>query len=142
MRKRERDELNEGEFFRFAKSYLSETFPNPNRIDCPPNPDVQRMAAHLNPEREDENHGSGVPADCRVGGRLHSLLLHDSISLPGILQSTVSRLILCGAYFLSRCNLSSQSLPAGFADIIVALVVVFGWPLGDSFASPHGAELK
>jgi hypothetical protein len=38
------DEFNEAEFFGFAKSYLSEAFPNPQRIGCPPDSDLQRMA--------------------------------------------------------------------------------------------------
>ena len=38
------DEFNEAEFFGFAKSYLSEAFPNPQRIGCPPDCDLQRMA--------------------------------------------------------------------------------------------------
>jgi len=40
------DVLNEAEFFGFAKSYLSEAFPNPQRIGCPPDSDLQRMAEH------------------------------------------------------------------------------------------------
>ena len=40
------DEFNEGEFFGFAKSYLSKAFPNPQRIDCPPDSDLHRMAEH------------------------------------------------------------------------------------------------
>jgi hypothetical protein len=40
------DELSEAEFFGFAKSYLSVTFPNPQRIGCPPDADLQRMAEH------------------------------------------------------------------------------------------------
>jgi hypothetical protein len=37
-------EFNEDEFFGFAKSYLSEAFPNPQRIGCPPDSHLQRMA--------------------------------------------------------------------------------------------------
>jgi hypothetical protein len=44
----------EEECFAFAQSYLSEVFPNPSRIDCPPDTDLQRMAEHLVPERDDE----------------------------------------------------------------------------------------
>jgi len=40
------DEFSEAEFFGFAKSYLSEAFPNPQRVGCPPDCDLQRMAAH------------------------------------------------------------------------------------------------
>lgn len=39
-------EINEEEFFGFAKSYLSEAFPNPQRIDCPPDSDLKSMAEH------------------------------------------------------------------------------------------------
>ena len=46
MRKKERKEINEQEFFGFAKSYLSEAFPNPERIDCPPDSDLKTMAEH------------------------------------------------------------------------------------------------
>jgi len=38
------DEFNQAEFFGLAKSYLSEAFPNPQRIGCPPDSDLQRMA--------------------------------------------------------------------------------------------------
>jgi hypothetical protein len=40
------DEFSEAEFFGFAKSYLSQAFPNPQRIGCPPDSDLQRMAEH------------------------------------------------------------------------------------------------
>ena len=50
MTKKERpdlnDEFSEAEFFGFAKSYLSETFPNPLRIGCPRDSDLQGMAEH------------------------------------------------------------------------------------------------
>lgn len=39
-------EFTEAEFFGFAKSYFSEAFPNPPRIGCPPDSDLQRMAEH------------------------------------------------------------------------------------------------
>jgi len=39
-----RKEINEQEFFGFAKSYLSEAFPNPQRIDCPPDSELTRLA--------------------------------------------------------------------------------------------------
>lgn len=48
------DDFNEGEFFGFAKSYLSEAFPNPQRIGCPPDSDLQRMAEHPVEERDVE----------------------------------------------------------------------------------------
>ncbi len=38
MPNKKRKEINEEEFFGFAKSYLSEAFPNPQRIDCLPIP--------------------------------------------------------------------------------------------------------
>jgi hypothetical protein len=41
-----RKEINEEEFFGFAKSYLSEAFPNPQRIDCPPESDLTSFAEH------------------------------------------------------------------------------------------------
>ncbi len=41
-----RKEINEEEFFGFAKSYLSEAFPNPQRIDCPPDSELTRLAEH------------------------------------------------------------------------------------------------
>jgi hypothetical protein len=45
MRKK-RKEINEEEFFGFAKSYFSEAFPNPQRIDCPPDSELTRLAEH------------------------------------------------------------------------------------------------
>jgi hypothetical protein len=39
-------DLNEDNFLGFAKSYLSEYFPNPQRIGCPEDSDLQRMAEH------------------------------------------------------------------------------------------------
>jgi len=47
--------FNEEQFFGFAKSYLSEAFPNPSRIDCPPDSDLQRMAEHPISERDDQS---------------------------------------------------------------------------------------
>jgi len=38
------DEFSEAEFFGFAKSYVSEAFPNPQRVGCTPDSDLQRMA--------------------------------------------------------------------------------------------------
>ena len=46
---------------------------------------------------------------------------------PGILQSTVSGLILGGAYLLSRRNLWIPILAHGFADTIVIVAFFFGW---------------
>ena len=43
---KKRKEINEQEFFGFAKSYLSEAFPNPQRIDCPPDSELTRLAEH------------------------------------------------------------------------------------------------
>jgi hypothetical protein len=39
-----RGEFDEEEFFVFAKSYLSEAFPNPRRIDYPPDCELMRLA--------------------------------------------------------------------------------------------------
>lgn len=44
--KKKQKEFNEDEFFGFARSYLSEAFPNPQRIDCPPDSDLKGMAEH------------------------------------------------------------------------------------------------
>jgi membrane protease YdiL (CAAX protease family) len=46
---------------------------------------------------------------------------------PGIFQSTVSGLILGGAYLLSRGNLWIAILAHGFADTIVIVAFFFGW---------------
>ncbi|HLW84657.1 MAG TPA: CPBP family intramembrane glutamic endopeptidase [Candidatus Sulfotelmatobacter sp.] len=46
---------------------------------------------------------------------------------PGILQSTVSGLILGGAYLLSRRNLWIPILAHGCADTIVIVALFFGW---------------
>ena len=43
-KQRQLEDFNETEFFGFAKSYLSEAFPNLQRIGCPPDADLQRMA--------------------------------------------------------------------------------------------------
>jgi len=46
MPRKERREINEEEFFGFPKSYLSEAFPNPQRIGCPPDSELARLAEH------------------------------------------------------------------------------------------------
>jgi hypothetical protein len=46
MQRGERRELNEAEFFAFAKRHLSEAFPNPQRIDCPSDFELTRLAEH------------------------------------------------------------------------------------------------
>jgi hypothetical protein len=46
MRNKKRKEINEEEFFGFAKKYPSEAFPNPERIDCPPDADLVGLAEH------------------------------------------------------------------------------------------------
>jgi hypothetical protein len=46
-----RKEINEEEFFGFAKRYLSEAFPNPRRVDCPPDSDLIGLAE--NPKEAD-----------------------------------------------------------------------------------------
>lgn len=38
--------MNEEEFFRVARRYLSEAFPNPRRIDCPSDADLVGLAEH------------------------------------------------------------------------------------------------
>jgi hypothetical protein len=44
MRNKKRKGIRDEEFFGFAKSYLSEAFPNPQRIDCPPDSELTRLA--------------------------------------------------------------------------------------------------
>jgi len=46
MRDKKRKEISEQEFFGFAKSYLSEAFPNPQRIGCPPEHELKHQAEH------------------------------------------------------------------------------------------------
>ena len=46
MRKKKRKDINEEKFFGFAKRYLSEAFPNPRRLDCPPDSDLIGLAEH------------------------------------------------------------------------------------------------
>ncbi len=45
-KQRQLNDFNDTEFLTFARSYLSEAFPNPQRIGCPPDSDLQRMAEH------------------------------------------------------------------------------------------------
>jgi hypothetical protein len=45
-KQRQSDDFNDAGFFGFAKSYLSEAFPNPQRIGCPQDCDLHRMAEH------------------------------------------------------------------------------------------------
>ncbi len=47
-------DLNDNQFLGSAKSYLSESFPNPQRIGCPEDSDLQRMAEHPVEARDDE----------------------------------------------------------------------------------------
>ena len=44
MRDKKRKEISEEEFFGFARSYLSEAFPNPQRIGCPPDHELTLLA--------------------------------------------------------------------------------------------------
>lgn len=44
MPKHKRRDINEDEFFGFARAYLSEAFPNPQRVGCPPESDLKQMA--------------------------------------------------------------------------------------------------
>jgi hypothetical protein len=46
MPKDKQRDINADEFFGFAKSYLSEAFPNSQRIGCPADSDLARMAEH------------------------------------------------------------------------------------------------
>lgn len=46
MRGGRRREFDEGKFFGFVKKYLSEAFPNPERIDCPPDSELIGLAEH------------------------------------------------------------------------------------------------
>src|SRR5947208_1462324 len=46
MPKNKRRDIKEDEFFGFAKSYLSEAFPNPQRIGCLADSDLARLAEH------------------------------------------------------------------------------------------------
>ena len=45
-KQRRSHDFNDAGFLGFAKSYLSEAFPNPQRIGCPPDSDLLRMAKH------------------------------------------------------------------------------------------------
>jgi hypothetical protein len=54
MQKRKPREVRDEEFFGFAKSYLSEAFPNPERIGCPPDSHLQRMAEKPTEARDAE----------------------------------------------------------------------------------------
>ena len=51
-KQREYNDFDDAEFLGFAKSYLSEAFPNPQRIGCPPDSDLQCMAEHPVEERD------------------------------------------------------------------------------------------
>ena len=46
MQRRPQREFGEEEFLRFAKRYLSDAFPNPRRLDCPPDTDLVGLAEH------------------------------------------------------------------------------------------------
>jgi hypothetical protein len=41
-----RRQIDEQEFLEFARSYLSEAFPNPQRIGCPTDWELIRMSEH------------------------------------------------------------------------------------------------
>jgi len=43
-----RREIGEEEFLNFAHDYLSEAFPNPKRIGCPPDWDLVEMSERPN----------------------------------------------------------------------------------------------
>jgi hypothetical protein len=46
MQRKVQREFDEEKFLRFAKSYLSEAFPNPRRLDCPPDAELIGLAEH------------------------------------------------------------------------------------------------
>ena len=46
MRDKKQREISDEEFFGFAKSYLSEAFPNPQRVGCPPDHQLTLQAEH------------------------------------------------------------------------------------------------
>src|SRR5258708_39799517 len=46
QKQRQCNDFSDAEFLGFAKSYLSEAFPNAQRIDCPPDFELQSMAEH------------------------------------------------------------------------------------------------
>jgi hypothetical protein len=45
-RRQLKDFISEAKFFDLAESHLREAFPNPQRIGCPADSDLQRMAEH------------------------------------------------------------------------------------------------
>jgi hypothetical protein len=47
-RPKRRKDITEEKFFEFAKSYLSEAFPNPQRNGCPSDSQLTSMAEHPN----------------------------------------------------------------------------------------------
>ena len=53
-KQRQSYDFNNAEFFGFTKSYLSEAFPNPQRIGCPADSDLQHMADRPVEERDAE----------------------------------------------------------------------------------------
>ena len=48
--------FNEEELLAFAKSYLSEAFPNPHRIGCPPISELACMAEHRDAKQSTSDH--------------------------------------------------------------------------------------
>jgi len=68
MRHRGQSQFDEEEYLAFAKSYLSEAFPNPKRIDCPPHSELMRTAEYpTRPGRLKLTHDwivSWASADC------------------------------------------------------------------------------
>lgn len=44
MRRRERRDFNDKEFFGFVKKYLSEPIPNPQRVVCSPDSELSKLA--------------------------------------------------------------------------------------------------
>ncbi len=46
MQRKSKSDLDKEKLPRFAKSYLSEAFPNPRRLDCPRNSELVVLAEH------------------------------------------------------------------------------------------------
>jgi hypothetical protein len=46
MQRKVHRQFDEEKLLRFAKSYLSEAFPNPRRLDCPPDTELIGLAEH------------------------------------------------------------------------------------------------
>jgi hypothetical protein len=100
MPRNKRPEFDEDEFFGFAKSYLSEAFPNPHRIDCPPDFHLQRMAEVPVPERDDEI--SKHLTCCMLQS------LHGNPGGPEAQESRIVRAVSAETKIRSVCRLSNH----------------------------------